>query len=44
MYAIRSYYEHIKVVQDADPSLRIGQEVKIVESAGKVHIEAMDEI
>jgi len=36
--------EHIKVVQDADPSLRIGQEVKIVESAGKVHIEAMDEI
>lgn len=36
--------EHIKVVQDSDPSLRIGQEVKIVESDGKVHIEAMDEI
>jgi len=35
--------EHIKVVQDADPSLRIGQEVKIVESAGKVHIEAMSQ-
>jgi len=36
--------EHIKVVQDADPSLRIGQEVKIVESDGKVHVEAKNEI